>query len=83
MGTLTNREDTDEMPQNVAFHQGLHCLQRQNQSSEKKNYAIFLEMITCDTSIYTVDYSDFIVCSFVDKSIGPKLVKFYDKTASR
>ena len=25
-GTLANREDPDEMPQNVAFHQGLHCL---------------------------------------------------------
>ena len=28
-GTLTNSEDPDEMPHNVAFHhQGLHCLQR-------------------------------------------------------
>ena len=26
MGTLTNSEDPDEMPHDVAFHQGLHCL---------------------------------------------------------
>ena len=30
------REDPDEMPQYVAFHQGLHCLLRQNRSLEKK-----------------------------------------------
>ena len=27
-GTLPNREDPDEMPHNVAFHQGLHYLSR-------------------------------------------------------
>ena len=26
MGTLTNSEDPDEMPHDVAFHLGLHCL---------------------------------------------------------
>ena len=26
--TLANNEDQDEMPQKVAFHQGLHCLLR-------------------------------------------------------
>ena len=25
-GNLANSEDPDEMPPNVAFHQGLHCL---------------------------------------------------------
>ena len=25
MGTFTNSVDPDEMPHNVAFHQGLHC----------------------------------------------------------
>ena len=24
MGSLTNSKDPDEMPQNVAFHQGMH-----------------------------------------------------------
>ena len=36
MGTLTNSEDPDEMPHDAAFHQGLHCLLSQNQSSEKE-----------------------------------------------
>ena len=31
MSTLANSEDPDEMPQKAAFHQGLHCLQRQEQ----------------------------------------------------
>ena len=30
MGTLTNSDDPDEMPHYAAFHQGLHCLLRQN-----------------------------------------------------
>ena len=33
MGTSAISEDPDEMPHNAAFHQGLHCLLRQNQSS--------------------------------------------------
>ena len=33
MGTLANSENPDEMPQNVAFHQGLHvCLLTQKRS---------------------------------------------------
>ena len=47
MGSLANCEDPDEMPHNAAFHQGLHCLLRQKQSSEKENI-YFSEIITCD-----------------------------------
>ena len=39
MGTLTtfaNSEDQDEMLHNAAFHHDLHCLLRQNRSSEKE-----------------------------------------------
>ena len=36
MGTLVNREDPDEMPHNATFHQGLHCLLRQNRTSKKE-----------------------------------------------
>ena len=36
MGAFANSEDPDEMLQNVAFYQGLHCMLRQNQSSEKE-----------------------------------------------
>ena len=36
-GALENNEDLDEMPHCAAFHQGLHCLLRLKQSSEKRN----------------------------------------------
>ena len=36
MGMFTNSEDPDEMPHNVAFHQGLHCLLKQKRSLDKK-----------------------------------------------
>ena len=36
MHTLENSEDPDEMPNNAEFHQGLHWLLRQKQSSEKE-----------------------------------------------
>ena len=46
-------EDPDEMPHNVAFHQGLHCLLRQNRSSNRGKYTIF------DPSIYTMGHTYF------------------------
>ena len=33
MSTNANREDTDEMQHNAAFHQGLHFLLRSKQTS--------------------------------------------------
>ena len=33
MGSSANSEDPDEMQHNASFHQGLYCLQRQNQST--------------------------------------------------
>ena len=36
--TLTNSEDPDEMPQNVAFHQGLHFLLGSKQSSGRETH---------------------------------------------
>ena len=48
MGTMANNEDPDEMPHSAAFHQGLHCLLKQNQSSEKGKQYFFLETVTCD-----------------------------------
>ena len=53
-GTLANSEDPDEMPHNAALHQGLHCLLRQNRSSEKEIKYIS-EIITCGPSLYTTD----------------------------
>ena len=42
--SFTNSEDPDEMPQIVAFHQGLHCLLKQNQSSEKEMCFFFFKI---------------------------------------
>ena len=36
MGTFTNSEDSDEMPHEASFHQGLHCLFKQKRYSDKK-----------------------------------------------
>ena len=70
--TLANSEDPDEMPHHAAFHQGLHCLLLQSQSSE--TYTIFGEIITCDPLRYTMDHPDFVihVCSFMETFTGLK-----------
>ena len=74
MGTYANSEDQDEMLQIAAFHQNLHCLLSQNQSSEKK-VQHFLKIISCDPSIlYTMDHPDLTVSTFTEKSIGLKRV---------
>ena len=72
-GTLANSKNPDEMPHNVAFHQCLHCLLRQIHL-QRKNYIYFL-IIACDHSIYIMDHPDFIVCSFMESSIGLRRVK--------
>ena len=61
------------MPLNVAFHQGLHCLPKQNQSL-KNEIQYFFEIITSDPSIYTMNYPDLIVCNFMENSVGLKRV---------
>ena len=52
MGTLANSEDQDEMPHYVAFHQGLHCLPRQNQSSKKEIQYFFGNYNPLPLSVY-------------------------------
>ena len=52
---MTNREDPDEMPHNAAFHQGLHCLLRQNQ----KTY-IFYGNYNLWSLNDTVDHPDYV-----------------------
>ena len=60
------------MLHNATFHQGLHCLLKQFDLQRKEyifgNYNL-------DPSIYTMDHTDFIVCSFMENSIGLKSVK--------
>ena len=61
MGTLANSEDPDEMPHKAVFHQSLHCLLKQNLSSERE-IQYFSKIIACDPSIFTMDHPDFIIC---------------------
>ena len=73
---MANSEDPVEMPLNVAFHQGLHCLLKQNRSSEKENNLFGGGggggggNVTFDPFIYTMDHHDSFVCSFKENSIG-------------
>ena len=51
--------------QMAEFHQGLHCLLRQNQSSEKEMYFfIFLEITICNPSIFTMNQPDLTVVTY-------------------
>ena len=61
MRTLANSEDTDEMHHDAAFHQRLHCLQKQKRSSEKE--LSNLEIITFNPLLYIIDHPKFIVSS--------------------
>ena len=76
MGTLANSEDPDEMPQDAAFHMGLHCLLRLNKSSEKEiQYFFWKLIITSVTPQYnTMDHLVFIVYSYMENSISLKRV---------
>ena len=42
---------------------------------QRKKHNMFLEIITCDPSVYTMDHPDFIVCWLMENSIGLKRVK--------
>ena len=58
--TLANSEDTDEMPNDVAFHQSLYYLLWQKQYSQKE-IQFYLRITICDALICTMDYPTFIV----------------------
>ena len=47
------------------IHQSMHCLLTQK-NLQRKN-TIFLEIITCDPSIYTVAHPDFSVSNVMEK----------------
>ena len=40
----------------------------------RESNTTFLEIITCDPSLYTMDHPNFIACSFTENSIGLKTV---------
>ena len=77
MVTLTNGEDRDEMTHYAAFHQGLHCMLRQNQSSAKELY-FFFEIITCNHSLCTMDSPDLTISNLMENSITGTLANSED-----
>ena len=53
MGTFTNGEDPDKMPQYATFHQGLHCwFFNLKQISRCKNTTLFLNYNLTPLDIY-------------------------------
>ena len=58
----------DEMLHDAAFHQGIHCLRRQKQSSEKE-MQYFKKNLTCGPWIYTMDHLKSIVSNQEEESI--------------
>ena len=54
-------------------NQGLRCLLRQNRSLNKDTCTIIFLIMSCDSSIYTIDHLDLIVCNFMEKSIVMKM----------
>ena len=50
-------------PTNAHVHRGMYGLLRQNRSSEKE--IVIIEIITYDPSIYKMDHSAVIACSFL------------------
>ena len=68
-GTLANSEDPDEMQQNAASHQRLHCLQRLKHSSGTEIHHN-LENSTRDPLKYTKDCPILTVSICMGKSIS-------------
>ena len=68
MSILTNGEDSDD---DAAFHQGLHWLIRQKQTSKKFQKYIFIsnyKLLACEHSICSMDYPKFNVSNQKEES---------------
>ena len=59
------------MPHNMAFNQGVNCLLRLKQYSEKE-IEFYLENVTCDPLIHIMDHPKFIVSNQNKDSISAK-----------
>ena len=77
MRTLANSTDSDEMPQNVAFHQGLHYLLQAKNNLMRKKYNFYLEIKAHNPLIYTMDHPKFIVSNQKEESIGAERVNIF------
>ena len=64
---------SNEMPLKMAYHQGLHYLLRQNQTSENEIILLFENCNLWPLNIYnSIDHADFMVYSLMENSIGLK-----------
>ena len=79
MGTLANSEDSDEMPHNAAFHQGLHCLLRQNHLLGTEIHLNW-KMTTCHPIKYIMDHSILIALICMGKFIRIQRVELHGYT---
>ena len=70
MDTMGDSEDPYEMPHYVSFHQGLHCLLRQKQSTEKEKKCSVT--LSSNRSIYRMDRPDLIVSNVMQNLIDLK-----------
>ena len=68
MHIFANSEDPDDTLHNAAFYQGLHYL-RQRRFSEKE-IQFYLEIITCDPLIYTMDHPKLVVSNKKEQFIS-------------
>ena len=80
MCPLANNEDPDEMPYNVAFHQGLQYLPSNKNHLQRKINNFYLELKTCDLSIYTMDHPKFIVSNQKEEFIKGHISEIKDKS---
>ena len=72
---ISNSVEQNGMQQNVAIHQGQHCLLRQNHSSEKEKQCFVERYDLGATNLYKwFMYHDFIVYSFKEKFTDLKRV---------
>ena len=72
-----------EMQHNAAFHQGLHCeilLRIKTIFGERKS--IYLEIMTCDPSIYRMTHPKSIVSYHVEETIRTQKVKLWPYSKS-
>ena len=63
---MVNTEDQGKMPQPMAFHLGLHCLQKIKQSSRTEVHHN-LEILTCVLMICTRNHPKFIVTNHMEE----------------
>ena len=79
---MATSKDPNEMPHSGAFHKSLHCLQRQNPSSDREILFI-LEILTCNPSVYIMNHPDITVSNSMENSIGLKWIKCLIKQMKR